>query len=310
MNYSTTSYHYYQDGTNTVPRDCMVFCTTQALKETVTTNNHGGDILGLFINLRDTFAYHIDNGPTGTIKKSQFNLIYLPQESCSLSFLKGAYSCFFMRFTPKHLEAFIPMYPELENFLKKVAQRIPTLLCNINHDATPDMMNSVSNIVTAQYRDMPFARMMYLESKYMSLLMDALNKLRHPNRLPFSDGDLEKIVRARDMINTDLRTVYSVGLLADRVHIDKRKLMDGFKILFRTTIYNFILENRLKRAISMLRDTNLPVGDIAKKLGYKSLNTFSDTFRRKLGYAPSAVREAEVEENGEGGGDDKILPET
>jgi AraC-like DNA-binding protein len=52
----------------------------------------------------------------------------------------------------------------------------------------------------------------------------------------------------------------------------------------------FALERRLEEAQALLRDTNLPVGAIADKLGFKSVHYFSRFIKQRTGLSPSHRR--------------------
>lgn len=52
----------------------------------------------------------------------------------------------------------------------------------------------------------------------------------------------------------------------------------------------YLVQLRLKMAESLLRDTQLPVGQIANRVGYEDTSHFIRLFRRSLGQTPSAYR--------------------
>jgi len=49
---------------------------------------------------------------------------------------------------------------------------------------------------------------------------------------------------------------------------------------------------RLQRARVLLRTTNLPIGQIAERVGYTDAKAFSTAYRRVMGQTPSATRAA------------------
>ena len=54
--------------------------------------------------------------------------------------------------------------------------------------------------------------------------------------------------------------------------------------------HRYLLTRRIERATALLRDTDLPITEIAFQTGWKSLGTFGRTFRDVTGESPGAIR--------------------
>ena len=67
----------------------------------------------------------------------------------------------------------------------------------------------------------------------------------------------------------------------------------SFKDAFGVPPHRYLLTRRIERATALLRDTDLPITEIAFQTGWKSLGTFGRTFRDVTGESPSALRERE-----------------
>ncbi|MCB9764606.1 MAG: helix-turn-helix transcriptional regulator [Alphaproteobacteria bacterium] len=63
-----------------------------------------------------------------------------------------------------------------------------------------------------------------------------------------------------------------------------------FKEAFGVPPHRYLLTRRIERATALLRDTDLPVTEIAFATGWRSLGTFGRTFRAVTGENPSALR--------------------
>ena len=66
-----------------------------------------------------------------------------------------------------------------------------------------------------------------------------------------------------------------------------------FKEAFGVPPHRYLLTRRIERASAMLRDTDLPIIEIAFQTGWKSLGTFGRTFRDITGEAPNELRARE-----------------
>ncbi|HMI41367.1 MAG TPA: helix-turn-helix transcriptional regulator [Sphingomicrobium sp.] len=67
----------------------------------------------------------------------------------------------------------------------------------------------------------------------------------------------------------------------------------SFKDAFGLPPHRYLLTRRIERAKTMLRDTDLPIIEIAFETGWNSLGTFGRTFRDIIGESPSELRERE-----------------
>jgi AraC-like DNA-binding protein len=65
----------------------------------------------------------------------------------------------------------------------------------------------------------------------------------------------------------------------------KRRLHDE-----GTTFRALLAESRSAMAETLLRESGLALGEIAERLGFADLSTFSQAFKRWYGVAPSAFR--------------------
>jgi AraC-like DNA-binding protein len=64
----------------------------------------------------------------------------------------------------------------------------------------------------------------------------------------------------------------------------------SFKEAFGVPPHRYLLTRRIERAAALLRDTNLPITDIAFETGWNSLGTFGRIFRDITGESPSELR--------------------
>lgn len=67
------------------------------------------------------------------------------------------------------------------------------------------------------------------------------------------------------------------------------KLKEGFRHFFKTSIYQFYNEERLKRAHFMVEHTTMPLKSIAIMNGFISYPNFSKSFKKRFGVSPKEV---------------------
>ena len=78
--------------------------------------------------------------------------------------------------------------------------------------------------------------------------------------------------------------------LADQVSLGKRQTERLLQMHYRKTFLQKKTEARMSAACSLLRDTKQSISDIADKLGYSSVEHFSNAFKRYYKQTPSDYR--------------------
>ncbi|MBT1688296.1 helix-turn-helix transcriptional regulator [Dawidia soli] len=100
------------------------------------------------------------------------------------------------------------------------------------------------------------------------------------------------IDKARSLMLNEMNKDWSLDLLAYATGISRKKLILGFRKYFDTSPIRYLYEERLNRAIVLLRDTTLSVNEITSKVGYRHSQNFSQAFSKKFGHPPTAYRSA------------------
>jgi AraC family transcriptional regulator len=81
-----------------------------------------------------------------------------------------------------------------------------------------------------------------------------------------------------------------VAELAELCALTPRQLSRTFKAETGRTIGSLVDETTVERAQGLLATTDLPIGAIAARLGFASIDTFAQSFRRITGLLPSQFR--------------------
>jgi transcriptional regulator GlxA family with amidase domain len=67
----------------------------------------------------------------------------------------------------------------------------------------------------------------------------------------------------------------------------------SFRDAFGLPPHRYLLTRRIERALALLRETDLPITEIAFQTGWKSLGTFGRVFHDITGENPGSLRERE-----------------
>src|SRR5262249_37412767 len=104
---------------------------------------------------------------------------------------------------------------------------------------------------------------------------------------------LRRLLRAKDRMDAASHEEWPVSRLACVSGVSEAHFARSFKEAFGVPPHRYLLTRRLERAKTLLRDTSLPVTEIAFQTGWSSLGTFGRTFRDVTGESPVELRERE-----------------
>jgi len=74
------------------------------------------------------------------------------------------------------------------------------------------------------------------------------------------------------------------------LHVSVRQLYRLFKSEYGMPPHEMVIKHRMAYAAQELSGTRTPIGRIAEAIGYTSLYSFSNLFKRHTGHSPSAHR--------------------
>lgn len=131
------------------------------------------------------------------------------------------------------------------------------------------------------------------------------DKIRRHGSFPKPPGKTVNILRPHDIeiirsIGEHLRKHLKertplFGDLVSQYKINGFKLKKGFKELYGMTVFQYLKEERLKKAHVLIEHTSYTFMDIAKMVGFRSATHFSREFNDRFGYRPRTLRNATKE---------------
>ena len=101
---------------------------------------------------------------------------------------------------------------------------------------------------------------------------------------------LRRLLRAKDRMDAASHEDWPVQRLAEVSCVSPAHFARSFKQAFGVPPHRYLLTRRIERAMALLRDTELPVTDIAFQTGWRSLGTFGRNFHDITGTSPGRFR--------------------
>ncbi len=157
---------------------------------------------------------------------------------------------------------------------------------------SPEMFAIIAQIDNTYYSGKMKA--LFLEAKMTELFLLQLQEkqqLSIARLFSYKTTDKEKIYEAKFLIDEHINEFITISYLAQSIGINKRKLMQGFKELFGTTIFVYITNLKMEKAKHYLLNENKFVYEVADLIGYKNPQHFISAFKKKFGISPSKLKE-------------------
>lgn len=250
-------------------------------------------MLELHFIIDNTVQFKLEGLRQMTMRQGQFNLTYAPFVNNITWFHRRAtYSTFDIHFTFEYLEKLVNYFPRIGKFLEKVQSGIATRLGKHHGSVTAEMSALIRRIIRCDLGGN--LRDLYLQTKVQELLILALQQLAMQKPLPpdvlLRPVDHDKIREAHDYLLRNMDDDFNLVSLCHRFGINDYKLKKGFKKLYGTSVYDFLIEMRLEKARELLLDTDNTIQDIAFETGYKNVSGFITAFRKKTGFSPGVYK--------------------
>jgi AraC family transcriptional activator of pyochelin receptor len=181
---------------------------------------------------------------------------------------------------------------ELSRFCERIAAGRPSVLFDDWAPMTPAIETTIRQIRDTDYTGVTGE--LFVLSKSIELLVQAIEAHKAPALDAYvkSASDRERIVAARDLINTRLTNPPSLSEVAKHIGLNEYKLKRGFKEMFGRTVFGYLTEQRLEIAHRALVETDKTAAEVAFELGYATPQHFHSAFKKYFGVTPNSVRKA------------------
>lgn len=151
----------------------------------------------------------------------------------------------------------------------------------------PEICHLLDTAVSEYSSELPAKKTM-LKALFMQITV-TLSRLYDT---PDEPHDIGGMAEAAAFMETHYMEDIPLSRLLEISHYSQRHFIRLFSAAYNTTPQKYLTGIRLRRAVSLLRDSSMSVTEVALGCGFADPNYFSRAFRRMSGMTPSQYRNA------------------
>lgn len=228
------------------------------------------------------------------IPQGHYNLFYLPKIKGVLNYRTKRRRTLEITFTGEYLEKLF--YPNLKTTIPLLAEAIANhttyVMWEKSKSITPKLTILIEDILQCSYSGA--IKKAFLESKMVEILSYLFTIINEEENLPanveLSACDYVKILKVESILKTRFKEKHTLASIAAEVGLNNFKIKKYFKIVFHTTVFNYLTEVRMEYAKQLILEKDMPICVVSEELGYKNPHHFTVAFKKTLGYLPSKLK--------------------
>jgi AraC-like DNA-binding protein len=247
--------------------------------------------IGCLLCLKNDLHCVIDKNQNFTLKEKEFSFLHHGKENIRAEFEGNReYQLLEISWSPSMLDQTAGYFPALTEEFKKIIDAQ-----DISFVSPPRFSGKKTMLLVRDLLDSPFdteVNKVYIEYKareYLLLVMAESSKTVEP-RIFLSTMEKNRLLELGRRLQEDPSGKFPIDVLAKELDMPEIKLKLAFKQVFGKGIFEFHLDQRMKEAHRLLKDSRLPTKMVAAMTGYNHTTNFISMFRKYFGYPPSRIQ--------------------
>ena len=236
--------------------------------------------------LKGNAQFYFNNNYTLDIPEENTLLLYNPQRDLPIHVVTGPMTwviCVLISITKFHglfsHEANYISFLKDDNKLKKYYK---------DGYISPSMAIVLNQIIN--YNLNTNLRELYCKAKVYELLSLYFNRGEDVNveQCPFlaDESNVKKIKAAKDIVIQRISEPPTLAELSSEIDLSLKKLKEGFKQIYGTTVYGFLFDYKMELARKLLESGAHNVNEVGLKVGYSTASHFIAAFKKHYGTTP------------------------
>tara|TARA_Y100000589_G_C27194589_1_gene646216 strand:- start:2381 stop:3277 length:897 start_codon:yes stop_codon:yes gene_type:complete len=180
------------------------------------------------------------------------------------------------------------------SFFSEVSEHIPFLNFENKNKKyydqsplTPETILVLNQINKLKFQD--HLQQLYLKGKSYELISVYFNQSAESTKsCPFlmDDEYLSKVKRVKDIVVEKIVDPPSLNDLSEEVGLNLKKLKQGFKQVYGSSVFNFLFDYKMELSRKLLDSGKYNINEVGEKVGYSTASHFIASFKKKYGITP------------------------
>lgn len=238
--------------------------------------------------LQGNLTIHISKLHKPAIKQGAYSLFAFKKGKYRLALNKGEHEAIVIMLHSSIINLLADTYQELKKTQEQLKQ-------TQNHLANQQQISPFLNHLLLKFRSskwQPEDNNVLRETLILSIIMESLSSRESSNKTSIilqADND-KKFQNVKEYIHINLGKKLDLSKIAEKLNALPDTLRKGFKRTYGYSILSYIREKRMQQAAILLKETSLPVQEIAWEVGYESAAGFNRIFSLHFGISPGEYR--------------------
>lgn len=160
----------------------------------------------------------------------------------------------------------------------------------IQKSISPEIRLVLQQIIQPKYEGR--IKRLFLEARIFELIIAYFNQIPDKETRVIKKDDIEKIMLAKQLVESDLQKPNSLIELSRKVGINDYKLKIGFKELTGHTVFGYLYKIRMEKAHYLLSKEKKTVNEVSFLVGYKNAQHFITAFKKQYHVLPGSLNKS------------------
>jgi AraC-like DNA-binding protein len=226
-----------------------------------------------------------------SLKEKEFSFLNFAGKNIEAEF-EGSqeYHLLEISWSPEIIAQTIPYFPILADQFKKANLHRSASIIIAPRNVGKKALRPVHDILNSPFE--ATVNEVYFENKireYLLLLMVESSKTEEP-LIFLTETEKAELVELGERMKLDPGGKFPIEVLAKEMNMPVVKFKLAFKQVFGKNIFEFHLDERMKEAHRLLKESHFPTKMVASMTGYNLTTSFITKFREYFGYPPSRIQ--------------------
>ncbi|MCW3465174.1 helix-turn-helix domain-containing protein [Chitinophaga nivalis] len=222
-----------------------------------------------------------------------YHLYYVPVGKHTAAMPCGEAVVFQINFNQELIQELGNKYEVLRDVCENVMNESGKGVQQMAAEITPRIKEILNGIYNCNLEDAELE--LFLRARIYDLLLLYLEELSAAKRsfntrYHFSKEDLQALHEISTLLQERIHEPINQQVLARYVHLHPKKLAEGFRLMYGVTIHEWVSRARIDKAKKLLKESSIPIGEIALELGYTTTSIFTRAFKGMVGCTPKHYR--------------------